>query len=156
MSDKSISALMRASEKAATDNVQHFVIAVNGDGGFEVHGSSNIINGPWSNQELYNQLKLNIIENLVDDQPAVEIAPMIVLNYPLLPCSPYSDEWKGSKMIRRILSKMIDRAGFGRSGRRQSLGKVLRSYNLLKPLRNKIGLLLCHSHIKLRLWLRLS
>ena len=39
MSDKSISALLRASDKAATDNVQHFVITVNGDGGFEVHGS---------------------------------------------------------------------------------------------------------------------
>ena len=60
---------------------------------------------------------------MIASQQAIgEVQPVVVLNYPLLPYSPYSPKWKGSPMIRGVLTKMVARAGHGRNGRNQALG----------------------------------
>ena len=61
MTDANVSTLMRASEKASLQQVQHVVIAVNSNGDVQVNGSSNVISGLVSNEELYNKLKNNIM-----------------------------------------------------------------------------------------------
>ena len=122
MTDANVSTLMRASEKASLQQVQHVVIAVNSNGDVQVNGSSNVISGLVSNEELYNELTNNILQSKIAADEQVNLIPVILLNYPLLPCSPYSEKWKGSAMIRGVLNKMVERAEFGRRGRRSSLG----------------------------------
>ena len=68
------------------------VIVLTEDGHIQINGSSNLVQAMNDNQELY--------------QYGV-IAPALLLNYPLLPSSPFSHKLKGSAMIRTVLTKML-------------------------------------------------
>ena len=117
MSERNMINLFKASDKAAKAQVQHLVLALTPDGKIQMNGSDNMIDGLLGHPVLLEQLKSTMIASKQD-----VTAPMVVLDYPLLPCSPYSAKWKGSKMIRGVLTKMLARAGYGRSGRNQALG----------------------------------
>ena len=47
-----------------------------------------------------------------------------MMSYDLLPCSPYSNDWRalGSSMVRGVLTKMLGAAGYGRCGNIGKLG----------------------------------
>ena len=120
MSEQDMVKLTRASDKAAEVKVQHILLSVTQDGQVHLNGSDNLIRGLVAQPDLFNQLKSNIKTNKLDEGSAVSPAGGVV--YPLLPCSPYSRDWPGSKEVRGILTRMLARAGYSRNGRNQSLG----------------------------------
>ena len=111
--------LCRASDKAAKAQVQHIVLALTPDGEIHINGSGNMIDGMLAQPAILGQVKGIMIAS---QQAMGEVKPVVVLDYPLLPCSPYSPKWKGSPMIRGVLTKMVAGAGHGRNGRNQALG----------------------------------
>ena len=120
MSEQDMVKLTRASDKAAEVKVQHILLSVTQDGQVHLNGSDNLIRGLVAQPDLFKQLKSNIEANKLDEGSAVSPAGGVV--YPLLPCSPYSKDWPGSKEVRGILTRMLARAGYSRNGRNQSLG----------------------------------
>ena len=120
MSEQDMVKLTRASDKAAEVKVQHILLSVTQDGQVHLNGSDNLIRGLVAQPDLFKQLKSNIEANKLDEGSAVSPAGGVV--YPLLPCSPYSKDWPGSKEVRGILTGMLARAGYSRNGRNQSLG----------------------------------
>ena len=119
MSDKSFLKLLKASEKASIEQIQHLVVVLTPDGRVQVTGSANIVNSVTTNEELYRTIQTTMLDNM---EAIGNITPSIMLDYPLLPCSPFSPHWKGSAMIRGVLSKMLVSAGYGKSGRSRKLG----------------------------------
>ena len=105
---------MKASAEAAKKGVQHFLIIVKSDGSFSTCGSDNSLKAVVNNQHVYNELKDIISANLQDEDSVV---PVNLLTYPYLPCSPFSNSWKGSGMIRRVLDSMVTSAGYGKYGK---------------------------------------
>ena len=85
------------------------------DGTVKFNGTENIMQAFSGNQELLDQVKTVVLST---QGPPV---PIVVLSYPLLPCSPLSAKWykKGSsKIIRGVLQTMITNAGFGKYGKK--------------------------------------
>ena len=119
MSEKSYVKLLKASEKASLEQIQHMVVVLTPDGRVQVTGSANIVNSVTTNEELYRTIQTTMLDNM---EASGNITPSIMLDYPLLPCSPFSPHWKGSAMIRGVLSKMLVSAGYGKSGRSRKLG----------------------------------
>ena len=83
------------------------------DGRIQINGSSNFVQAMNDNQEIYRQLQTVLLGNKQTDGV---IAPAFLLNYPLLPYSPFSPKWKGSAMIRTVLTKMLTNIRYGDSG----------------------------------------
>ena len=120
MSDKSLAKLLKASEQASHDQLQHLLVVLTPDGRVQVIGSANIVGCVTENTELYQALHSTMLDNMQTSGDT--ITPSRVIDYPLLPCSPFSPQWKGSAMIRGVLSKMLLSVGYGKSGRNRKLG----------------------------------
>ena len=120
MSDKEMVKLVRASDKAAKAKVQHIMLAITADGQVHLNGSTNLIQGITDQPGLFDMLKTNMKANQLEE--GSDITPTGSLVYPLLPCSPYSNEWPGSKKVRNILTSMLTRGGYSKNGRNQALG----------------------------------
>ena len=120
MSDKEMVLRCRASDKAAKAKVQHVMLAITADGQVHINGSVNLIQGLADHPSLLEELKSNIITNKLDE--GSEIIPTGSLAYPLLPCSPYTTKWPGSKEVRNILTRMLVRGGYSRNGKNKALG----------------------------------
>ena len=89
--------LVKASADASMHGVQHILMLLRPDGTIAVSGSDNILPAVVGNAELYDKLVTTITENRQEE--GGRVLPFSVLDYPLLPCSPYSPQWKGSGMI---------------------------------------------------------
>ena len=86
MSERNMINLFKASDKAAKAQVQHLVLTVTPDGKIQMNGSDNMTDGLLGHPVLLEQLKSTMITSKQDIS-----APMVVLDYPLLPCPPYSN-----------------------------------------------------------------
>ena len=104
---------MQASDKAAKDQVQHLLVLLTPDGNLQINGATNFVNSLNNNEDLHRHLQTTLLDNI---QREGIITSAQVLNYPLLPCSPFSPNWKGSAMIRSVLTKMLVRIGYGDGG----------------------------------------
>ena len=120
MSDQEMVLLCRASDKAAKAKVQHVMLAITADGQVHINGSVNLIQGLADHPGLLEELKSNIKNNKLEE--GSEVTPTGSLAYPLLPCSPYTTNWPGSKEVRNILTRMLTRGGYSRNGRNKALG----------------------------------
>merc|ERR1712129_129097 len=120
MRDKEINKLIKASKLAADKEVEHVLIIKHPDVTLKLNGTENIIGAIISNPELYARVK-----DVVLTSPTFQgIIPTTVLSYPLLPCSPYSAEWRksGSLKIRNVLQVMVTNAGYGKYGKKYGAG----------------------------------
>ena len=117
MADKAFNRFVKASNKAANEQVQHVAVVLSPDGNLQMHGSDNFVRY-LSNSEI----KDNLLNTLRESVTQEGVAAGLLLTYPKLPCSPYSQAWKGSAMIRSVLSKMLSRIGYGGGGTRKVLG----------------------------------
>ena len=120
MAEKTIGKLMKASEISAKEQLQHLVIMLSYDGQFVVTGSNNFITTVTDAEEL-TRLKEILFQNKQHEGP---VSPAQILEYPLLPCSPYSAAWNkgGADLARSVLTRMLDRIGYGGGGRTKKLG----------------------------------
>ena len=120
MTEKSFAKLVQASDKAAKEQVQHLLVLLTPDGNLQINGATNFVNSLNNNEDLYRHLQTTLLDN---KQIEGSITSAQVLNYPLLPCSPFSPNWKGSAMIRSVLTKMLVRIGYGDGGgKKKKLG----------------------------------
>ena len=119
MTEKSLDQLIKASTKAATEQLQHLLVVITPDGRIRLNGTDNMVTALYNDVELLNQIETVMQGN---KQEGGGVNAMALLDYPLLPCPPSSEYWKGSKKIRGILSKMLLRAGYGRAGTKKNLG----------------------------------
>ena len=121
MSEKSLDQLVKASVRAAQGQLQHILVVLTPDGRIRLNGTDNLVNALNQDRELLERVD-NFITNNKNEEG--EVGALALLDYPLLPCSPYSAGWKGvgSKKKRGILSKMLVRAGYGRAGTKKNLG----------------------------------
>ena len=118
MTEKDIGKLMKASEISAKEQLPHIVIMLSQDGQFVVTGSNNFISAVTDTEEL-TKLKEILFQN--KEGP---VSPAQILEFPLLPCSPYSAAWNkgGAVLARSVLTRMLDRIGYGGGGRKKKLG----------------------------------
>ena len=121
MSEMSLDQLVKASVRAAQGQLQHILVVLTPDGRIRLNGTDNLVNALHQDRELLERVDNFIMNNKNEDR---EVGALALLDYPLLPCSPYSAGWRGvgSKKKRGILSKMLVRAGYGRAGTKKNLG----------------------------------
>ena len=117
MADKAFNRFVKASNKAANEQVQHVAVVLSPDGNLQMHGSDNFVRY-LSNSEI----KDNLLNTLRESVTQEGVAAGLLLTYPKLPCLPYSQAWKGSAMIRGVLTKMLASIGYGGGGTRKVLG----------------------------------
>ena len=131
MSEINVAKLVKASDIAVTNEVQHLVLMVADDGRLCVNGSSNFMKAFYENRHVSSAvekvLKSSFIEKKKEEENNNEAEKIVaegVVSYPLLPCSPFSDEWNKLSLTetRKVLTGMINSAGIIRSGKRRSLG----------------------------------
>ena len=111
--------LLKASTQACKENLQHLFIVLTEDGRMQINGSLNFVNSVNANEELLTTIHQTLSSNVMKEG---EILSAQVLDYPLLPCSPFSPEWKGSAKIRGILTAMLSRLGYCDGGAAKKLG----------------------------------
>ena len=113
--------LVKASAEGSKNQVQHILFTVK-PGGAKIHasGSDNFMRAVYGSQELLSAIDSVLLPNITKEQ--VLHANTHQTDYDLLPCSPYSAEWKGSAKIRGVLRKILTKAGFGRAGNERKLG----------------------------------
>lgn len=119
MSAKSVAKLVAASDAAANSQVQHIQVILTADGQLRLNGSTNFVLAVNDNTELYETLQQTLLHSR---QTEGRVTPSQVMTYPFLPCSPFSPEWKGSSMIRSVLTKMLSSTGYGEGGAKKKLG----------------------------------
>ena len=122
--------LDKASSEAVGAGVHHLVLSVN-ENKLEVRGSSNFVFPLLHDGQLCDQIKNLLMQNSVVADPAnVLFSSNKVPQYDKLPYSPYSPQWKGqgSTAIRKILTEMLNTAGYKSAGRKKTLGKVIKDY----------------------------
>ena len=115
MKDKHTNKLIKASTIAAEHGVEHLLIIKHPNGTVKLNGTGSLMGNMFENEALFNHIKTGILNC---NGPVV---PTTVISYPLLPCSPLSEEWyaKGAtKRIRGSLQGMITCAGLGKYGRK--------------------------------------
>ena len=117
MADKAFNRFVKASDKASNEQVQHLAVVLSPDGNLQMHGSDNFVRC-ISNSEIRDNLLNTLRESITQEG----VAAGLLLTYPKLPCSPYSPAWKGSAMIRGVLTKMLARIGYSGGGTRKVLG----------------------------------
>ena len=110
MSKESLDNLEKAGRKATSDGIQHLVVTMK-DGKLELSGSYNFVLPLVDDQELCSKLESFMLENTVAENVDIFHATNKIPNYALLPCSPYSPQWKGSANIRKILTEMLNVVG---------------------------------------------
>ena len=113
---KLLKASTEASEKGG---VQHVLAIVKADGSLDMSGSDNIVSAILNNVSFYQNLK-DILTT--SRQNTGNILPSHMLSFPLLPCSPSSKEWKGSKMLRGVVDSYVTAAGYGKYGNKLGQG----------------------------------
>ena len=123
MSRESLDNLEKASRKATSDGIQHFVVTMK-DGKLEFSGSHNFVRPLVDDLELCSKLESFMLENTVAENVDIFHATNKIPHYALLPCSPYSPQWKGSANIRKILTEMLNVIGYKAAGRKKTLGNV--------------------------------
>ena len=104
---KLLKASTEASEKGG---VQHVLAIVKADGSLDMSGSDTIVSAILNNVSFYQNLK-DILTT--SRQNTGNILPSHMLSFPLLPCYPYADEWKSSKMMLQGMGSMGTRLGRG-------------------------------------------
>ena len=119
MSHKEYHKLIKASDDAVLKDVQHILVAVKPDGTITINGSNNTVNAVLGNAVLYSSLQDTIINNRKKE--GEKLVSTKVYAYSPLPVSPFSPQWKGSGMIRKVLDSMVTTAGYGKYG--QKLGQ---------------------------------
>ena len=105
---KLLKASTEASEKGG---VQHVLAIVKADGSLDMSGSDNIVSAILNNVSFYQNLK-DILTT--SRQNTGNILPSHMLSFPLLPCYPYANEWKGSKRMQGVLDSYLTAAGYGK------------------------------------------
>ena len=120
MSNKECQKLVKASDDAVGKNVQHILVIVKSDRSITINGSNNTVQAVLQNANLYASLQDTIANSRVEEGERLE--PIKVYSYSPLPVSPYSPEWKGSGMIRKVLDDMVTTAGYGKYGRKLGQG----------------------------------
>ena len=103
MTEKAHIKLIKASDEATSSNVQHLVLMVMPDGRMKFNGSANMVSAIYGNKNLYEQVQTSMCEGVVAEN---KVVPVQVIDFPLLPCSPFSPNWKKGPMIRGVLTKM--------------------------------------------------
>ena len=84
--------------------------------------------------QLCDQIKNLLIQNSVVADPAnVLFSSSKVPQFDRLPYSPYGPQWKGqgSTTIRKILTEMLNTAGYKSAGRKKTLGNVTKNYVIM-------------------------
>ena len=113
--------LARASNTACNKQVQHILLTLSADGKkVNVAGAENLVTPLLADVELFQQLNNTLVANATRN--VVAPANTLQVDFPLLPCSPFSEEWGGSAKIRSILRKMLNSLGFGKAGRAKQYG----------------------------------
>ena len=119
MSKENIILLDKASCKATAAGVQHLVLSME-DGNLQIRGSSSHVHILCSDDLLLSHLKSLMVESTVAGD--LSHSTNKIPEFDLLPCSPFSSQWKGGAKARKILTAMLDKAGFKAAGRRKTLG----------------------------------
>ena len=120
MTEKAIGKLIKASDTAASsDHLQHVILMLSDDGQVVVTGSANITQA-LRYTETFTDIKKIMVEN--KQVQGDDVRSSQIIEYPLLPCPPYSAGWKDTGMIRQILTRMLARIGYGDGGRTKKLG----------------------------------
>ena len=117
--------LDKASSQAVSTGINHLVLSLNEDK-LEVRGSSNFVFPLINDEQLCDQLKNLLMLNSVVAEPGdVMFSSNKIPQYNKLPYSPFSPQWKGlgSTAIRKILTEMLNTAGYKSAGRKKTLGK---------------------------------
>ena len=123
MSKENVEKLDEAGRKATANGVQHFVATLK-DGKLLLSGSQNFVVPLLEDEELFSKLRTFMLDSKVDEDEEISHASNKIPEFALLPCSPFSPQWKGSANIRKILREMLIKVGFKASGRKKSLGSV--------------------------------
>ena len=120
MSNKECQKLIKASDEAVGKNVQHILVVVKSDRSITINGSNNTVQAVLQNANLYASLQDTITNSIQENGQRLE--PCKVYSYSPLPVSPYSPEWKGSSMMRKVLDDMVTTAGYGKYGSKLGQG----------------------------------
>ena len=120
MSNKECQKLIKASDEAVGKNVQHILVVLKSDRSIAISGSNNTVQAVLQNANLYASLQDTITNSIQENGQRLE--PCKVYSYSPLPFSPYSPEWKGSGMMRKVLDDMVTTAGYGKYGSKLGQG----------------------------------
>lgn len=131
MSVENIRKFEKASSKATADGIQHLVLTMQ-DGKLVICGSSNYVvpfaddEGLWERLRAFMQDK-NVVGGVLSH------ATNKIPAYKLLPFSPFSPQWnrQDAADIRKILTDMLNAAGFKATGRKKTLGTSQLLYYIL-------------------------
>ena len=115
-----VNQMVRASEKACQNQLQHLLVIRTPDGRLQFNGSTNFVNAVEADMEMSPRLQALLKNNVMPEGEVVTSAQ--ILSYPFLPCSPSSPGWKGSKMIRKVLADMMACIGYADGGKIKKLG----------------------------------
>ena len=110
-----------ASKIAVNEGHEHVTLSFV-DGKLVVQGSEHLVVALLAKEDLTDQLSELLEENAMESSQPHNHASNKVPEYPLLPCSPYSSQWKGSSYVRKVLRDMLVVAGVRFSGKKKSLG----------------------------------
>ena len=114
--------IMKASAVAAENQVQHLMLVLTPDRKkIHLSGSDNFLGAFMADNHLSAQMETLFLNNIVDDAQ-VKAANTHQVDFDLLPCSPFSPQWKGSAMIRKVLRNMLNKLGYSKAGRAKKLG----------------------------------
>ena len=117
---------MKASKDSSNKNVQHLLAVIKPDGSIAFSGSDNILRAIVNNDEVYSNLQTSINTNR--QKEGIPVSHLEVVTYPYLPCSPYSDSFRGSAMIRKALYSLVTTAGYGKYGHKLGEGEPPRGW----------------------------
>ena len=123
MSIENIGKFEKASSKATTDGIQHLVLTMQ-DGKLVISGSSNYVVPLANDVGLSERLRDLMEDKALEDGGLLSHATNKIPAYKLLPVSPFSPEWNSqdAAAIRKILTEMLNEAGFKATGRKKTLG----------------------------------
>ena len=114
--------LLKASKDSSNKIVQHLPAVIKPDGSIAFSGSDNILRAIVNHAEVYSNLQTTINANRQEE--GIPVSHLEVVTYPYLPCSPYSDSFKGSAMIRKALDSLVTTAGYGKYGHKHRAGRA--------------------------------
>ena len=138
MSIENIGKFEKASSKATTDGIQHLVLTMQ-DGKLVIRGSSNFVLPLADDPGLCERLRDFMQDKTVEDGGVLIHATNKMPAYKLLPVSPFSPEWNGqdAAVIRKILTEMLNEAGFKATGRKRTLGTIIILYFIFHNITKK-------------------
>ena len=113
--------LDKACRKATSDGIQQVMLALQ-DGKLVLSGAQNYVPPLVDDSDLFRKVENLMNQATLDENDDLFYATNKIPKYALLPCSPYTSEWKGSANLRSILREMLAVAGYKASGRKKTLG----------------------------------